>query len=73
MKPQEFIDKWLEWAKNKKEINDEILADLEAMNQALRIHDVVGKSEQFICHDCGKDTVEWSDELCEDCTLKGFK
>ena len=48
MKPQEFIDKWLGWAKNKEEINDEILADLEAMNQALRIHDVVGRSEQLV-------------------------
>ena len=37
MKPQEFIDKWLGWAKNKEEINDEILADLDAMNKALSI------------------------------------
>lgn len=49
MEPQEFIDKWLGWAKNKEEINDEILADLDAMNQALRIHDVVGQGEQFYC------------------------
>lgn len=37
MKPQEFIDKWLGWAKNKEEINDEILADLDVMNKALSI------------------------------------
>lgn len=45
MKPQEFIDKWLGWANNKEEINDEILADLDAMNKALSQHDVSGQSE----------------------------
>lgn len=33
---------------------------------------VVGQSEQFICRDCGKNTVEWLDQVCEDCTLKRF-
>jgi hypothetical protein len=32
----------------------------------------VGRSEQFICPDCKKDTIEWTDGICEDCTLKGF-
>lgn len=48
MKPQDFIDKWLGWAKNKEEINDEILADLNKMNQALIIDGVVQQSEPLI-------------------------
>ena len=33
---------------------------------------VMQQSEQFICRDCGKNTIEWADGICEDCTLKGF-
>ena len=71
MKPQEFIDKWLGWAKNKEEINVEILADLDVMNQALRIHDVVGRSEHFYCVSSGalvygKPCEKWcGDENCK--------
>lgn len=46
---------------------------LVELNEQLRLHFVVGQSEQFICRDCGKNTIEWADGLCEDCTLKGFK
>lgn len=72
MEPQEFIDKWLGWAKNKEEINDEILADLDAMNQALRIHDVVLQSEQLpdgYCKWCKQTPCErlnWSHPLEDD-------
>lgn len=47
---------------------------IEAMEEyaALRQPHVVGRSEQFICPDCKKDTIEWTDGICEDCTLKGF-
>ena len=48
-------------------------SDLIELLEAFALYNVVGRSEQFICRDCGKDTVEWSDGLCEDCTLKGFK
>ena len=55
---------WIEYAEHK--------AIVEELIQALRIHDVVGRSEQFICPDCKKDTIEWTDGICEGCTLKGF-
>ena len=35
--------------------------------EALRIHDVVGQSEQFICRDCEKPSKEYRDQLCEPC------
>jgi hypothetical protein len=49
MKPQDFVDKWLGWAKNKEDINNEILSDLDEMNQALHIHDVAVRSERYHC------------------------
>lgn len=36
----------------KKEI-EQMKAQIEALNQALRIHDVVGQSEQLPCPHCG--------------------
>lgn len=36
-------------------IHLEYITWLEARIQALRIHDVVGRSEQFICPCCGSD------------------
>lgn len=72
MEPQEFIDKWLGWAKNKEEINDEILADLEAMNQALRIHDVVGRSEQLICDTCKSGLIDYPDIHRRTCRCGGL-
>lgn len=63
MKPQDFIDKWLGWAKNKEEINDEILADLNKMNQALIID---GVSKSFYCWD-GAVGEQVCDKQCLDC------
>ncbi len=51
------------------QLNEHVQHEVKNLN----IPAVVGRSEQFICRDCGKDTVEWLDGLCEDCTLKGFK
>jgi hypothetical protein len=45
---------------------------LDVQKVVLRQPPVVGRSEQFICPDCKKDTIEWTDGICEDCTLKGF-
>jgi prefoldin subunit 5 len=39
----------------KKEI-EKMKAQIEALNKALRIHDVVGRSEQLKCH-CKKSTI----------------
>ena len=50
----------------KKEI-EQMKAQIEALNQALRIHGVVGQSEQFICRDCEKTSKEYRDQLCEPC------
>lgn len=44
---------------------------LEGQNQALRIHDVVGRSEQFKCHSCGTNHSGKNDdqlfEICKTC------
>jgi hypothetical protein len=44
---------------------------LEAKIQALRIHDVVGRSEQFKCHSCGTNHSGKNDdqlfEICKTC------
>ncbi len=37
------------------------------LEEQLRIHDVVGRSEQFVCRDCEKPTKEYRDNLCEPC------
>ena len=52
---------------------NEIIDYAEKAVKLFAIPNVVGRSEQFICRDCGKDTIEWADGLCEDCTLQGFK
>ena len=44
---------------------------LNALNEALRIHDVVGRSEQFKCHSCGTNHSGKNDdqlfEICKTC------
>ena len=40
---------------------------LETLNQALRIHDVVGQSEQLKCEHKGRRTATELVEYCEDC------
>jgi len=43
----------------------------EAVTEALRIHDVVGRSEQFKCHSCGTNHSGKNDdqlfEICKTC------
>jgi len=78
MKAEEFLKEKSDWfdkspGGEKLYFESEVIRMMnEYANEALRIHDVVGRSEQFICHDCKKDTIEWNDGICEDCTLKGF-
>jgi hypothetical protein len=43
-------------------------AYLDGYNQALRIHDVVGRSEQFYCWD-GEVGEHVCEKQCEDCRL----
>ena len=59
------------YKKYSKKIKDEMEQNIAEIKDIYK--DALFGSEQFICSDCGKDTVEWSDGLCEDCTLKGFK
>jgi hypothetical protein len=41
---------------------------IETLNQALRIHDVVGRSEQLSCDTCIFNTHSWSEEYpCATC------
>ena len=47
-----------------KETDDEYKALVRLLNKALRIHDVVGRSEQLVCDYCGKDKEEGLDH-CE--------
>lgn len=75
MTVEEYFEEW--WTPNElpeSGFNKTAMLDFAEMyhKQALSIHDVVGRSEQFICPDCKKHTEEWLDGICEDCTLKGF-
>ena len=57
-------------------IPDEVLdfmrdASIEKLNQALRIHDVVGRSEQLPCGDC-ENYAQWDNGIrwCSVCGTK---
>jgi len=49
MTKQDFIEKWIVWVSytDREKLENEMETDLEAVSQALRIHDVVGRSEQL--------------------------
>lgn len=75
MTVEEYFEEW--WTPKelpKNGFNKTAMLDFAEMyhKQALRIHDVSGRSEQFICHECNKSKDEWLHGICEDCTLKGF-
>jgi hypothetical protein len=55
MTKQDFIEKWIGWVSytDREKLENEMESDLEAVSQALRIHDVVGRSEQLPCRKCG--------------------
>ena len=44
---------------------------LEIENQAFRIHDVVGRSEQYFCQECGKQIYAAETDICLACLEKG--
>lgn len=44
---------------------------LEIDNQALRIHDVVGRSEQLPCGECGKCEMLGDAAPCDECYRNG--
>ena len=56
---KEFISKWSNWwilAPKRKQLDDAFEKELNELIErevALRIHDVVGRSEQLVCDKCG--------------------
>ena len=52
MTKQDFIKKWICWVSytNREKLTNEMEVDLELVSQALRIHDVVGRSEQLLAY-----------------------
>jgi hypothetical protein len=44
----------------------------KATESILLLLSVVERNEQFVCSKCGKNTEEWLDKVCEDCTLLTF-
>lgn len=50
MTKQYFIEKWIGWVSytDREKLYKEMEADLESVSKALRIHDVVGRSEQLV-------------------------
>ena len=47
---------------------NKILKDInEKLMQALRIHDVVGQSEQLVCYICKNNPVDMEDDICKNC------
>ena len=47
------------------------VGDCEIMQQEI-IRGKKRRSELFICSQCGKQTIEWLNGMCEDCTLESF-
>ena len=75
MTKQDFIKKWIGWVSytNREKLTNEMEVDLELVSQALRIHDVVGRSEQsskiidgecMLCGDVADTKDGW---ICGDC------
>ena len=67
---------WLEWAKKGTNWNSERekqLAEYKAIKQVLRIHDVVGRSEQLVCDNHKPDLehfMKYSESICKNCKQK---
>lgn len=56
---------------NRSEKNFNDLLETEAISQALRIHDVVGRSEQLVCDRCKEqDKEEPTDPYCMECKIE---
>ena len=69
MTKQDFIKKWIGWVSytNREKLTNEMEVDLELVSQALRIHDVVGRSEQLPC-DCNVKLAETTLQIyCPKC------
>ena len=64
---KKYLNKYFK-AQYLKETDDEYKALVKLLNKALRIHDVVGRSEQLVC-DCGKPYHERDLEhaMCHKC------
>lgn len=67
----QILDNVRYWETCPEDYKKDIETFLEAQNQALRIHDVVGRSEQFKCHSCGTNHSGKNDdqlfEVCKTC------
>lgn len=70
---KEFISKWSNWwilAPKRKQLDEAFEKELNELIErevALRIHDVVGRSEQLKCEHKGRRTATELVEYCEDC------
>ena len=70
---KEFISKWSNWwilNPNRKQLDDAFEIELNELIErevALRIHDVVGRSEQLKCEHKGRRTATELVDYCEDC------
>lgn len=54
-----------------KETDDEYKSLVRLLNKALRIHDVVGRSEQLVCSRCNEnEKQEANDPYCIDCKIE---
>ena len=76
MRPKRTDDKYWTGTRNFNHIQyesdlEDYIIDLENETQQLRKHDVVGRSEQFICHSCGTNHSGKNDdqlfEICKTC------
>ena len=78
MTKQDFIKKWIGWVSytNREKLTNEMEVDLELVSQALRIHDVVGRSEQLesglTCMMCRKPKENDGHTCCEECAGLAF-
>ena len=69
---KEFINKWSNWwilNPKRKQLDDAFEKELNELIErevALRIHDVVGRSEQLVCYKKCGDTQPY-DDICLNC------
>ena len=76
---KEFISKWSNWwilAPKRKQLDEAFEKELNELIErevALRIHDVVGRSEQLVCDNHSPDLehfMKYSESICKKCKQK---
>jgi hypothetical protein len=67
---KKYLNKYFK-AQYLKETDEEYKALVKLLNKALRIHDVVGRSEQLVCNRCKEqDKEEPTDPYCMECKIE---